>query len=104
MEIYRYPELSVYTIGHIFMSLDIKELNLSKEYIIDIFPVSVCRNIRIPKCKLLQGRAYRGFTKSKKRMLLWPQNGSPSLPIWCFLVQNRLHRVMKLCQSLHLLL
>ena len=48
------------------LSETIKELNLSKEYIIDTFPVAVCRNIRIPNCKLLQGESYRGFNKSKK--------------------------------------
>jgi hypothetical protein len=49
-----------------YLGTTIKELNFSKEYIIDTFPVAVCRNIRIPRCKLLQGEAYRGFNKSKK--------------------------------------
>lgn len=44
----------------------IKELNLSQEYIIDTFPVSVCRNIRIPYCRLVQGEPYRGYNVSKK--------------------------------------
>lgn len=49
-----------------FLSETIKSLNLSKSYIIDTFPVAVCRNIRIPKCRLLQDQAYRGFNNSKK--------------------------------------
>ena len=57
-----------YTMSLIFSYLGetIKELNVSKEYIIDTFPVSVCRNIRIPNCKLLQEEAYRGYNKSKR--------------------------------------
>lgn len=49
-----------------YLGQSIKELNVSKEYIIDTFPVAVCRNIRIPTCKLLQGEAYRGRNKSKQ--------------------------------------
>lgn len=48
------------------LSQTIKELNLSQEYIIDTFPVSVCRNIRIPYCKLIKGEPYRGYNVSKK--------------------------------------
>jgi Transposase DDE domain len=48
------------------LSQTIKELNLTQEYIIDTFPVSVCRNIRIPFCNLIQGEAYRGYNVSKK--------------------------------------
>ncbi|TAG18646.1 MAG: IS982 family transposase [Cytophagia bacterium] len=49
-----------------YLGQTIKELNVSKEYIIDTFPVSVCRNIRIPTCKLFQGESYRGYNKSKR--------------------------------------
>lgn len=48
------------------LSQTIKELNISKEYIIDTFPVSICRNIRIANCKLFRGEPYRGFNNSKK--------------------------------------
>lgn len=44
-----------------------KELNEDGIYILDTFPVAVCDNIRIPRCKLYQGRQYRGYTASKKR-------------------------------------
>ena len=49
-----------------YLGETIKDLNISKEYVIDTFPVSVCRNIRIPNCKLFQGDSYRGFNKSKR--------------------------------------
>ena len=49
-----------------YLSETIKSLNLTQEYLIDTFPVAVCRNIRIPTCRLLQGEAYRGFNSSKK--------------------------------------
>ena len=49
-----------------FLGKTIKSLNRSKSYIIDMFPVAVCRNIRIPKCSLLKNQAYRAFNNSKK--------------------------------------
>lgn len=48
------------------LSHTIKSLNVSKNYIIDTFPVAVCRNIRIKDCRLLTGKHYRGFNDSKK--------------------------------------
>src|SRR5262249_30904367 len=44
-----------------------KELNTASVYIIDSFPVSVCDNYRIPRAKLYQNEAYRGYIASKKR-------------------------------------
>lgn len=44
----------------------LKELNLNCQYSIDSFPVAVCRNIRIKRCKLLDGQAYRGYNASKR--------------------------------------
>ncbi len=43
-----------------------KELNTSSRYLIDSFPVAVCRNCRIPVCKLLKGKAYHGYNEAKK--------------------------------------
>ncbi|MCC9139052.1 IS982 family transposase, partial [Pontibacter silvestris] len=50
------------TIAAIFLALgeSLKQLNCSSEYTIDSFPVAVCRNIRINRCRLLQNEAYRG--------------------------------------------
>ncbi|MBD0293865.1 MAG: IS982 family transposase, partial [Flavisolibacter sp.] len=42
-------------IGHWF-----KYVCAETEYIIDSFPVKVCHNIRISRCKLLQGEQWRG--------------------------------------------
>ncbi len=52
----------------IFLGLGqtLKALNTSSEYLIDSFPIAVCKNIRIPRCKLLHGEAYRGYNASKK--------------------------------------
>ena len=36
------------------------------EYIIDSFPLKVCHNIRISRCKLLQGEQWRGYNVSKR--------------------------------------
>jgi hypothetical protein len=44
-----------------------KELDQDGIYIVDTFPVAVCDNIRIARCKLYQGEDYRGYTASKKR-------------------------------------
>ena len=35
-------------------------------YVIDSFPVAVCHNTRIGRCRLLQGAAYRGRSASKR--------------------------------------
>ncbi len=44
-----------------------KERNRSAAYIVDSLPIPVCDNIRIQRCRLLQGEAYRGYIASKKR-------------------------------------
>lgn len=45
----------------------LKDLNVSGKYLIDSFPVAVCDNIRISRCRLLKGEAYRGKIASKRR-------------------------------------
>jgi len=56
------------TISSLFFALGQawKVLNISSQYLIDSFPVTVCRNIRIPRCKLLDNEAYRGKNASKR--------------------------------------
>ena len=39
----------------------------SPTYIIDSFPIVACDNIRIRRCSLYQGEAYRGYLASKQR-------------------------------------
>lgn len=55
-------------ISSLFFALgqSLKQLNICSEYLIDSFPVTVCRNIRIPRCKLLDNEAYRGKNTSKR--------------------------------------
>jgi len=55
-------------LASLFVALgqSLKELNCSCEYVIDSFPVAVCRNVRIARCRLLEGEAYRGYNASKK--------------------------------------
>ena len=43
-----------------------KQLNDGQEYSVDSFPVMVCQNIRISRCKIYQGEEYRGFNASKR--------------------------------------
>lgn len=44
-----------------------KHLNTSGEYSVDSCPVPVCDNIRIRRCPLYRGEAYRGYLASTRR-------------------------------------
>lgn len=44
-------------------------LNVEQEYIVDSFPIAVCDNIRIRRCRIYQDEAYRGYCASKKRYI-----------------------------------
>lgn len=56
------------TIAAVFLALGqaLKELNTSSSYLIDSFPVAVCKNVRIGRSKLLKEVAYRGYNASKR--------------------------------------
>lgn len=41
-------------------------IGLSKEFVIDSFPISVCRNIRINRCRIYWTEEFRGYNPSKK--------------------------------------
>lgn len=41
--------------------------NSTLEYAIDSFPISVCDNVRITRCRIYNEKIYRGYTRSKKR-------------------------------------
>jgi hypothetical protein len=49
-----------------YLGQAIKELNISQTYCIDSFPVAVCQNIRILRCRIVQGGEYRGYCASKR--------------------------------------
>jgi hypothetical protein len=44
----------------------LKHLHLEARYVLDSFPVAVCQNTRIPRCKLLTGKSYHGRCASKR--------------------------------------
>jgi hypothetical protein len=43
------------------------QFNTESLYIIDSFPLPVCDNIRIPRCRRYRGEAWRGYQASKRR-------------------------------------
>lgn len=49
------------------LGLTLKELNAESRYSLDSFPVALCDNIRIPRCRLAQGESWRGYSASKRR-------------------------------------
>uniref|UniRef100_UPI0006940EA2 IS982 family transposase n=1 Tax=Candidatus Protochlamydia sp. R18 TaxID=1353977 RepID=UPI0006940EA2 len=60
------------------------------EYIVDAFPVSVCRNIRIQNCRIYRGEEFRAYNVSKrdyfyglKVTVLASQDGCPLRVILC---------------------
>ena len=57
-----------YQLNWIFIGLGnaLKEFNTWSEYLMDSFLVAVCKNIRVPRCRILQGEAYRGKNTPKR--------------------------------------
>jgi hypothetical protein len=49
-----------------YLGLIFKELNLQSIYIIDSFPIAVCKNIRISRSKIVKGKEFRGYNASKR--------------------------------------
>lgn len=45
----------------------LKDLHWESRYLLDSFPVPVCDNIRINRCRLVENEQYRGFLSSKRR-------------------------------------
>lgn len=44
-----------------------KKLNIKSQYIIDSFPVSICDNIRISRCRIVDSEEFRGKIASKRK-------------------------------------
>ncbi len=44
----------------------LKEISIYTEYIIDSFPVSICHNIRIARCRIARSEDFRGYITSKR--------------------------------------
>jgi DDE family transposase len=81
-----------------------KRLNKESIYILDSFPIAVCDNYRIPRAKLSQHEAYRGYIASQQRCvyglkihLLVTTDGQP---IECYLMPGSSSdvRVLRTCQ------
>ena len=45
----------------------LKELHWESRYLLDSFPVAVCDNIRIGRCRIISDEQYRGVMTSKRR-------------------------------------
>ncbi len=45
----------------------VKDLHCESRYLLDSFPVALCDNIRINRCRLIQDERYRGKMSSKRR-------------------------------------
>jgi hypothetical protein len=94
----RLHELS-FMISCLFVALgnSLKELNCSSEYVIDSFPVAVCRNIRIPRCRLLQNKAYHGYNASKREYFYGFKveviTTADGLPVEYFIVAGSVHDI-----------
>jgi len=45
----------------------IKQANASAQYLLDAFPIAICDNIRIKRCRLARSEKYRGKCAAKRR-------------------------------------
>lgn len=43
-----------------------KDIICEREYLLDSFPVAICKNIRIKRSKIALGEDFRGYTASTK--------------------------------------
>ncbi|WP_103072046.1 IS982 family transposase [Aquimarina sediminis] len=78
------------SIGRLF-----KYLRCEMEYVIDSFPIKVCHNIRINRCKLLKGEQYRGYNASKREYFYGVKiqliTTTDGIPVEMYLVEGREH-------------
>jgi hypothetical protein len=58
------------------LGLTIKELNLESRYSLDSFPIAVCDNIRISRCRLARGQAVARVLCQQAPLFLWPARRS----------------------------
>lgn len=56
----------IYLLFHQLGSV-LKSLHCQSRYVLDSFPVSVCDNIRIGRCRIVREEQYRGKMSSKRR-------------------------------------
>ena len=79
-----------FSIGRIF-----KYIHCEMEYIKDSFPVKVCHNMRIKRCKLVKGEEYRAYNASKREyfygfkvQLITTKEG---IPVEMYFVEGKEH-------------
>lgn len=67
--LHRIPEalwqFALYTVAQIHQHTN-QHTNRDSFYIVDTFPLPVCRNIRIKRCRVYRDEAFRGYCASKK--------------------------------------
>ena len=77
-------------IGRVF-----KYVCCQMEYIIDSFPVKVCHNIRISRCKLFRDEKYRGYNASKREHFYGVKiqlvTTAEGIPVEMYLVEGAEH-------------
>lgn len=84
-------------ISAVFFALgqSLKELNTDSKYLIDSFPVAVCKNIRIARNRLLGEEAYRGYNASKREYFygfkVQVVTTSDGIPVEYFIVAGSVH-------------
>ena len=49
------------------LGTSLKDLHWESRYLLDSFPVAVCDNIRIKRCRIVKDEQYRGAITSKRR-------------------------------------
>jgi hypothetical protein len=49
------------------LGMVLKEASVSTKYLVDSFPVAVCDNMRISRCRLVRDEEFRGYIASKRR-------------------------------------
>lgn len=84
-------------VSAVFFALgqSLKELNTECKYLIDSFPVAVCRNIRIGRNRLLGEEAYRGYNASKREYFygfkVQVVTTADGIPVEYFIVAGSVH-------------
>jgi len=74
-----------------------KDANTEMQYVLDSFPVAVCDNIRISRCKIVQGEEFRGYISSKRRYFygvrVYVLATVDGIPVEIVFLPGRLHDV-----------
>lgn len=77
-------------IGRVF-----KYIRCEMEYVIDSFPVKVCHNIRISRCKIFRDEKYRGYNASKRENFYGVKvqlvTTADGIPVEMYLVEGAEH-------------